>query len=489
MGLLDNTTQAEYYQGNDFGNYQFVSLDDIINQFQIMYVGEDKLIPKAKRADIAFHAQRALAELSFDTFKSFKSQQIELPPSLTMVLPHDYVNYTKVSYVDSTGIKHPIYPTKHTSNPFQIKQDDGGGYTFTAGTENLLINGDFSIPKLGWISNGGDTLTTAGVLTFTHESITPPGGQPTGKVFNAIQAIDVSNVNFINVSADGVANVASGAGVSAIPDGILRLGLTSQDPSQPSFGDTLGGQTTWGGNFIIPGSPFANTDIFDIDGGAYIEWEGVSTTQTMSNVDVSQYDQIWVVIVSMVNHVNDPATPLVGTNTIDNVSVINALGGSALQHANTNAMDSSTWDSYKSQAISEDSIDDYRYEQHWLNPNERYGLDPTFANINGNFYIDERLGRIHFSSNISGKTVILDYISDSLGTDAEMQVPKLAEDAMYKHILYDVISSRSNIGGGRLSFHKKEKFAAVRKAKLRLSNIKLEELAQILRGQSKHIKH
>ena len=35
----------------------------------------------------------------------------------------------------------------------------------------------------------------------------------------------------------------------------------------------------------------------------------------------------------------------------------------------------------------------------------------------------------------------------------------------------------------------KEKFAAVRKAKLRLSNIKLEELTQILRGKSKQIKH
>ena len=35
----------------------------------------------------------------------------------------------------------------------------------------------------------------------------------------------------------------------------------------------------------------------------------------------------------------------------------------------------------------------------------------------------------------------------------------------------------------------REKFAAVRKAKLRLSNIKLEELTQILRGKSKQIKH
>ena len=36
---------------------------------------------------------------------------------------------------------------------------------------------------------------------------------------------------------------------------------------------------------------------------------------------------------------------------------------------------------------------------------------------------------------------------------------------------------------------KKEKFAETRKAKLRLSNIKLEEITQILRGKSKQIKH
>ena len=51
MGLLDNTTPQEYYDGNDFGNYQFVSLTDIINQFMLVYVGEDKIIPKAKRLD------------------------------------------------------------------------------------------------------------------------------------------------------------------------------------------------------------------------------------------------------------------------------------------------------------------------------------------------------------------------------------------------------------------------------------------------------
>ena len=75
MALLNNTPQ-EYYDGDDFGNYQFVSLTDIINQFMVIYIGEDKIIPKAKRLDVAFHAQRALAELSFDTFKSCKAQEI-----------------------------------------------------------------------------------------------------------------------------------------------------------------------------------------------------------------------------------------------------------------------------------------------------------------------------------------------------------------------------------------------------------------------------
>ena len=70
MGLL-NQTQNFYYNSGEHGSYQFVSLDDIISQFMFVYVGEDKIISKASRIDVAFHAQRALAELSFDTFKSF----------------------------------------------------------------------------------------------------------------------------------------------------------------------------------------------------------------------------------------------------------------------------------------------------------------------------------------------------------------------------------------------------------------------------------
>ena len=60
---------------------------------------------------------------------------------------------------------------------------------------------------------------------------------------------------------------------------------------------------------------------------------------------------------------------------------------------------------------------------------------------------------------------------------------------MYKCIAYAVLSARSNVQEYVVRRFKKEKFAETRKAKLRLSNIKLEEITQVLRGKSKQIKH
>ena len=126
----------------------------------------------------------------------------------------------------------------------------------------------------------------------------------------------------------------------------------------------------------------------------------------------------------------------------------------------------------------------------------RYGLEPQHAQANGSFYIDEARGKFHFSSNISGKTVVLRYISDGISSTStggislnNTLVPKLAEEAIYKHMLYGILLSMKDSPAGLLAQIKKEKFAETRKAKLRLSNIKLEELTQILRGASKHIKH
>ena len=141
MGLFSGT-QEDYYTGSEFGGYQFVSIDDLINNFIIAYVGEDKIISKIKRTDVAFHAHRALQELSYDTTRSYKAYEIEVPPSLTMVLPHDYVNYVKMSWRDDAGIERIIYPAIKTSNFSDIVHDADYDFTFVA-SGNLVLDYDF----------------------------------------------------------------------------------------------------------------------------------------------------------------------------------------------------------------------------------------------------------------------------------------------------------------------------------------------------------
>ena len=143
MALL-NQTQQQYYQGNDFGNYQFISLAEVINQFMVAYVGEEKLINKARKVDVQFHAMRGLQELSFDTFKSTKAYEIVVPSNLQMILPHDYVNYVKLSWSDAGGIEHVLYPAIKTSNPLSIDQEADGDYIFQT-DEELVDNGDYSV--------------------------------------------------------------------------------------------------------------------------------------------------------------------------------------------------------------------------------------------------------------------------------------------------------------------------------------------------------
>ncbi len=310
MGLLDNLNQSTYYNTTSVkGTYQFTTMDNIITAFMIAYVGEDKIIPKVNRTDVQFHAMRAIQELSYDVFKSIKSQEIEVTNTLRMPLPHDYVNYVKVVRSDSNGIERILYPTNKTSNPFPIEQQ-----------------------------------TTLGVTTYS---------------------IGDSGLN--EQDDDGVASV----------------------------------------------NPFLEND------------NAPFSSDTLKNYQNQ--------------------TP--------------------------------------SDAYSDDTTDieiDSR--------GRRYGLDPQHTQANGTFFIDNRTGTIHFGSSLAGETIILKYISDGLGTDEEMVVHKFCEEAVYKHIAYAILSTRSNIPEYIVARYRKERFDETRKAKIRLSNIKIEEFTQVLKGLSKPIK-
>ena len=119
----------------------------------------------------------------------------------------------------------------------------------------------------------------------------------------------------------------------------------------------------------------------------------------------------------------------------------------------------------------------------------RYGLAPEVAQTNGWFTIDEREGKFSFSSNLAGQLIILEYISDGLSSDLDTKVPKMAEEAMYMHVAYSILASRSGVQEYVVRRYKIDRRAALRNAKIRLSNIKLEEFTQTMRGKSKIIKH
>ena len=116
-------------------------------------------------------------------------------------------------------------------------------------------------------------------------------------------------------------------------------------------------------------------------------------------------------------------------------------------------------------------------------------MDPQYSQVNGWFYIDEREGKITFSSNLANKLIILEYLSDGLAYDSDTKVPKLAEEALYAHILHAIIATSINQPEYLVHRLKKERSAKLRNAKIRLSNIKLDEIVQVMRGKSKWIKH
>ena len=444
MGLLDNTTPQEYYDGSDHGNYQFTSLDDIINQFMVVYVGEDKMISKIKRTDVAFHAQRAMQELSFDTFKSCKAQEITVPASLQMTLPQDYVNYTKISWVDSAGIKHLLYPTSKTSNPssFPFQNSDG----------------EFSLTAVGTMQTGLNTITLDSEYTNISIGMMVSGASIPSPSFT----LEVNNTS-------GITSIQLGDS----PDVLTAIAVNA----------------TYTGDETLK---FTNNSLIAKQESAFI-LESVTFATSDNKITASSVpDAAQIVVGMLVSNICFTA----GTTVLDvQGSVITTSTNSLFASTSGNEVvfslpteNSTTWSSYKSGTPSENQ-DDYQDDTYWPMDGSRYGLDPQHAQANGSFYIDCVSGKIHFSSNISGKTVILDYISDSLGADGEMQVHKFAEEAMYKWISHAVMAGRANVPEYQVNRLKKERFAAIRTAKLRLSNIKLEEITQILRGKSKQIKH
>ena len=139
MGIIKSAPQA-YYDNTapDFGNYRYIPLNEIIDSFRATYVGKGKLCENVVQQDITFHAIRGLQELSYDTLKCTKDLEVEVPSSLVLVMPLDYVNYVSLQWVDTDGMFRRLYPTNKSGNPFDVNQTvlgHGGVATGGASTD------------------------------------------------------------------------------------------------------------------------------------------------------------------------------------------------------------------------------------------------------------------------------------------------------------------------------------------------------------------
>ena len=100
MGYIN---QRKYYTNDgvnptdeNWGSYQYVGLEDIVKNFQLMYAGNHELINNENRFKILFHAKRGIQELNYDAFKEIKNLELTVYDDLRFVLPADYVNWVKL---------------------------------------------------------------------------------------------------------------------------------------------------------------------------------------------------------------------------------------------------------------------------------------------------------------------------------------------------------------------------------------------------------
>lgn len=129
-------SQYQYYENGgvvpedkNWGSYQYVSLEDIVNNFLLMYSGNHSLVNNEQRYKVLFQAKRAIQELNYDAFKEIKVLELTVPDMLRFILPPDYVNWVRISmYKD--GWLRPLSENIQTLSAKAYLQDNTGRILF-----------------------------------------------------------------------------------------------------------------------------------------------------------------------------------------------------------------------------------------------------------------------------------------------------------------------------------------------------------------------
>ena len=122
---------------SELGENRFISLEDIINNYMVLYVDSDNH-GNVSRTKVEAFAQRGIQEYSYDTFK-VKTWEYEVIDRATFPMPQDFVELVGMNYVDERGIERWVHPRRNSSNPRSPLQFDN---TPTWDENALYDNGD-----------------------------------------------------------------------------------------------------------------------------------------------------------------------------------------------------------------------------------------------------------------------------------------------------------------------------------------------------------
>lgn len=135
---LPKIKEVDYYTSPELhGNFKYVLLEDIINNY-MMSGQEDDYTSNVSRFKVHYQAVRAFRELYFDVVKEIKAISLELSPQLNVVLPPDYINYVRISWVDDQGMLHPLAENTETSIAATYLQDSKYNLLFDSPTGRVL---------------------------------------------------------------------------------------------------------------------------------------------------------------------------------------------------------------------------------------------------------------------------------------------------------------------------------------------------------------
>ena len=148
-------TDYQYYENGgvvptdaNWGSYQYVSLEDIVNNFMLMYQGNNEIINNINRYQVLFHAKRGIQELNYDAMKEIKILELQVCDQLRFVLPPDYINWVRISQ-EENGMLYPLTENIQTNWSGAYLQDNDCNVLFDIDGNVLKPeNSQFDIDRL-----------------------------------------------------------------------------------------------------------------------------------------------------------------------------------------------------------------------------------------------------------------------------------------------------------------------------------------------------